>query len=88
MNVNVKGTIITCFPKPQYKDKNTGELKPIQHAVQLMVDKTLNNGAMTKEVVDVNIGDDEIGKYKSLIGKESELVCKLYSSTQISMTKV
>ena len=88
MNVKVVGTVITCFPKPQYKDKNTGELKPIQHAVQLMVDKTLNNGAMTKEVVDVNIGDDEIGKYKSLIGKESELICKLYSSTQISMTKV
>lgn len=88
MNVNVVGTVITCFPKPQYKDKNTGELKAIQHAVQLMVDKTLNNGAINKEVIDININDDEIGKYKSLVGKETELVCKLYSSTQISMTKV
>ncbi|XOB60911.1 hypothetical protein ACMC56_09860 [Campylobacterota bacterium DY0563] len=88
MNVKVKGTVITAFPKPQYKDKTTGELKPIQHAVQLMVDKTLNNGAVTKEMVDINIREDEIKHFESLIGKEIDIVAKLYSSSSISLTKV
>ncbi len=88
MNIKLHGTVITAFQKPQYKDKVTGELKPIQHAMQLMVDKTLNNGALTKEMVDINIKEDEVKHFESLIGKEIDIVAKLYSSSSISLTKV
>lgn len=88
MNVKIHGTVTAAYPKPQYKDKVTGELKPIQHAVQLMVDKTLNNGALTKEMVDINIKENEMKHYESLIGKEVDITAKIYSSSSISLTKV
>ena len=39
-------------------------------------------------MVDINIKEDEVKHYESLIGKEIDIVAKLYSSSSISLTKV
>ena len=48
----------------------------------------LNNGETKKDLIDITIDEVNINKYKSNIGKEIEINCKLYSKTAISLTAV
>lgn len=86
MNVYIKGRIEECYEKPQYVNKDTGETSEKKFAVQLMTKVQLNNGSIKKELVDVTIKEEELSKYKSSLGKDIEICCKLYSQSPVSIS--
>lgn len=88
MNVSIKGTIIDFYEKPIFVNKETGESSPVKYAVQMLSNLKLNNGETKKDLVDITVDEKDINKYKSNIGKEIDINCKLYSKTSISLTAV
>jgi len=88
MNVTIQGTIIDFYEKPIFVNKETGESSPKRYAVQMLSNIKLNNGETKKDLIDITIDETNINKYKSNIGKEIEINCKLYSKTAISLTAV
>lgn len=88
MNIIIQGKVIDCYEKPIYVNKESGETTPKKFAVQLLADQKLNNGVLKKELVDITIDEKEIQKYKSNIGKDMEINCKIYSKFAISLTAV
>ncbi|MFW2609574.1 hypothetical protein [Aliarcobacter butzleri] len=86
MNIILKGKIIDCFEKPIYINKDTGESTPKKFAVQLLTTQMLSNGISKKELVDITIDEKDLQKYQSNIGKDSEINCKIYSKSAISLT--
>lgn len=88
MNVTIQGTIIDFYEKPIFVNKETGESSPKKYAVQMLSNIKLNNGETKKDLIDITIDETNINKYKSNIGKEIEINCKLYSKTAISLTAV
>ena len=88
MNIIIQGTVIDCYEKPIYVNKETGESTNKKFAVQLLANQKLNNGALKKELVDITIEEKEVQKYQSNIGKDMEINCKLYSKSAISLTAV
>lgn len=88
MHVNIKGKVEDCYEKPLFVNKETGEAGEKRFAIQVMTVVPLKNGQTKKDLVDVNIKEDGFNKYKSLIGKEIELTCSLYSKSAISLTSI
>lgn len=88
MNVSIQGTIIDFYEKPIFVNKDTGESSSKKYAVQMLSNIKLNNGETKKDLIDITIDEANINKYKSNIGKEIEINCKLYSKTAISLTAV
>lgn len=88
MNVSIQGTIIDFYEKPIFVNKDTGESSSKKYAVQMLSNIKLNNGETKKDLIDITIDEVNINKYKSNIGKEIEINCKLYSKTAISLTAV
>lgn len=88
MNITIQGTIIDCYEKPIYVNKETGESTTKKFAVQLLANQKLNNGVSKKELVDITIDEKEVPKCQSNIGKDMEINCKVYSKSAISLTAV
>ena len=88
MNIIIQGTVIDCYEKPIYVNKDTGETTPKKFAVQLLATQHLNNGISKKELVDITINEKDLEKYQSNIGKDMEINCKIYSRSAISLSAV
>lgn len=78
MIVTIEGKMIGGFQKPDYTDKDTGEIQKGKFAVQLMVEQTLKNDEIKSELVDVSIPDILISKYKGKDGQAVQIKCKYF----------
>ena len=86
MNIIIQGTVIDCYEKPIYVNKDTGETTPKKFAVQLLATQNLNNGVSKKELIDITINEKDLQKYQANIGKDMEINCRIYSRSPISLS--
>lgn len=88
MTIFIKGKVTDCYEKPIFINKATGEASERKFAVQLITDVKLSNGQSKKELIDINIKEEDMNKYQSNLGKEVEIGCNLYSNSPISLTSI
>lgn len=71
MTVIIEGKMLSGYQKPDFTDKETGDIKQGKFYVQLMIEQKLKNDEIKNELLDVSVPDELISKYK---GKEGQLV--------------
>lgn len=79
MNVEISGTYQNSYAKPDFKDKETGELKVGDYVVQIQQRKDLSNGSVQLENLDVPI-DRALAKHYAdkKIGDIVKIPCNVY----------
>ena len=79
MNVEISGTYLNSYSKPDYKDKETGEVKQGDYIVQIQQTKSLSNGAVQNEYLDIPIGRELEKSYKDKkVGDMVRVPCNVY----------
>ena len=79
MNVEISGTYLNGYSKPDYKDKETGEVKQCDYIVQIQQTKSLSNGAVQNEYLDIPIGRELEKSYKDKkVGDMVRVPCNVY----------
>lgn len=71
MTVTIEGKMLSGYQKPDYTNKESGEVSKGKFIVQLMVEQKLKNDEIKNELLDVSVPNELISKYK---GKEGQLV--------------
>lgn len=79
MNVEISGTYLNGYAKPDYKDKETGEVKSGDFIVQIQQTKALSNGAIQNEYFDIPL-DRELEKHfvDKKMGDSVKVPCNVY----------
>ena len=79
MNVEITGIYLNGYAKPDYKDKETGEVKVGDYIVQIQQTKALSNGAIQNEYFDIPL-DRELEKQFStaMMGDTVKVPCNVY----------
>jgi len=79
MNVEISGMYLNGYAKPDYKDKETGEVKIGDYIVQIQQTKALSNGAIQNEYFDIPL-DRELEKQFSTakMGDTVKVPCNVY----------
>lgn len=55
MNVTIEGIYLNGYAKPDYKDKNSGEVSQGDFIVQIQQKKELSNGSVQMEYFDIPV---------------------------------
>lgn len=84
MQISIHGKLLSLYKKPDFKDKNTGEINVGKHILQLLVDTELSNGSVKQDMQDVSIPDTQVKDYQAQIGKEVNVKCSFISKSQVS----
>ena len=79
MNVEISGMYLNGYAKPDYKDKETGEVKLGDYIVQIQQTKSLSNGAIQNEYFDIPL-DRELEKRfaDKKMGDNVKVPCNVY----------
>jgi len=79
MNVEITGTYLNGYPKPEYKDKTTGEVKQGDYVVQIQQKKVLSNSSVQIEHYDIPV-DRAFEKQFSdkKLGESVKVLCNVY----------
>jgi len=79
MNVEITGTYLNSYAKPDYKDKNTGEVIKGDFVVQVQQQKKLANGSIQMEYYDIPV-DRQFEKHFSdkKVGETVRVLCNVY----------
>jgi hypothetical protein len=90
MNVTIEGMYLNGYAKPEYKDKNTGEMFLGDFVVQIQQRKELSNGAMQMEYYDIPV-DRSLEKQfaDKNVGDVVKVPCNVYGENfaQIKISK-
>lgn len=79
MNVIIEGMYLNGYPKPEYKDKNSGEVFLGDYVVQIQQQKQLSNGAMQMEYLDIPIDRALENQFIELkVGDMVKVPCNVY----------
>ena len=79
MNVEITGMYLNGYTKPDYKDKETGEVKLGDYIVQIQQTKALSNGAMQNEYFDIPLERDLEKKFvDKKMGDMVKVPCNVY----------
>ena len=65
--LTLNGVIQNCFSKPAAADKETGEVRPASHHVQILAENVLENGEKRMDMVTLKI--HQLGAFKRLEGQ-------------------
>ena len=79
MKVIVPGKLMGIVQKPDYKDRETGQVKPQKPLLQIMSEMTLENGSVKMELHDISIPFEKVGSYQEKIGKEVQVLCGIFA---------
>ena len=71
MIVTIEGKMLSGYLKPDYTNKETGDVIKGKFIVQLMIEQKLKNDEIKNEFLDISVPNELIQKYK---GKEGQLV--------------
>lgn len=71
MIVMIEGKMLSGYLKPDFTNKETGDVIKGKFIVQLMAEQKLRNDEIKNELLDVSVPNELISKYK---GKEGQLV--------------
>ncbi|WP_457595473.1 hypothetical protein [Hydrogenimonas sp.] len=83
MNVIIEGQLAGIYQKPEFKDKDTGEMKPGKHILQLQSLTELRNGQKRLELHDVSIPDELLPRYKGKVGETVQVRCKFFTENNV-----
>jgi hypothetical protein len=79
MNVVIEGMYLNGYAKPEYKDKNSGEVSLGDYVVQIQQKKQLSNGAMQMEYFDIPIDRALEKQYADKnVGDIVQVPCNVY----------
>jgi uncharacterized membrane protein len=79
MNVEISGAYLNGYAKADYKNKDTGEVSQGDYVVQIQQSKTLSNGAIQNEYIDVPIDRELEKQYQGKkIGDIVKVPCNVY----------
>ena len=84
MTVIIEGKMFGGYLRPDFTNKETGQVKEGKYIVQLMIEQKLKNGEIKNELMDVSIPKELIPKYK---GKENQVVqikCNYMSKEKVT----
>ena len=84
MTVTIEGKMLSGYQKPDFTNKESGEVTKGKFVVQLMVEQKLKNDEIKNELLDVSIPNELITKYK---GKEGQVVlikCNYMSKDRVT----
>jgi len=84
MTVIIEGKMISGYQKPDYTNKESGEVKKGKYVVQLMVVQKLKNDAIKNELFDVSVPDELIPKYKGKEGQAVQIKCNYMAKEQVT----
>jgi len=84
MQIIIEGQLISQFKKPDYKDKETGEVSIGKDIVQLMTINTLRNGETQNKLVDIPVLPEHSSHYLAKVGDTVQVKCSIMSKEQIS----
>ncbi|BBG66204.1 hypothetical protein NNO_2077 [Hydrogenimonas sp.] len=79
MTVIIEGQLASMYQKPEFKDKDTGEVRPGKHILQLQSLNELKNGEKRLELYNVSIPDSLVSTYKEKIGETVQVRCKFFT---------
>ncbi|MDD2356707.1 MAG: hypothetical protein PHX13_02200 [Thiovulaceae bacterium] len=79
MNVKIEGIYLNGYAKPEYKDKQTGEVYQGDFVVQIQQKKELTNGALQMEYFDIPIDRSLENLYADKkVGDTVTVLCNVY----------
>ena len=79
MNVEITGMYLNGYAKPDYKDKETGEVKLGDYIVQIQQSKALSNGAVQNEYFDIPLERDMEKRFvDKKMGDMVKVPCNVY----------
>lgn len=79
MNVIIEGIFLNGYAKPEYKNKETGEIHQGDYVVQIQQQKELPNGATAFEYFDVPVERDMEKHYsEKKAGESVKVLCNVY----------
>ncbi len=84
MTVVLVGNMFSGYRKPDFTNKETGEVTKGKFIVQLMVEKKLRNDEIKKEILDVSIPDELVSKYKGKEGQDVQIKCAYMSKEKVT----
>ena len=84
MNVTLEGKMFGGYLKPDYTDKDTGEVTIGKYVVQLMVEQKLKNDEIKNELLDVSVPKELTAKYKGKEGQVVQIKCNYMSKEKVT----
>jgi len=90
MNVEISGAYQNGYAKPDFKDKETGEIRQGDYVVQIQQKKELSNGAVQLENLDIPIDRTLEKSYNDIkYGDTVKVPCNVYGENfaQIKVSK-
>ncbi|MDD5400241.1 MAG: hypothetical protein PHQ93_03515 [Sulfurimonas sp.] len=84
MKIIIEGMLISTYVKPDFKDKDSGEVTKGKPVLQLLVDTELSNGSIKQEMQDISIPIEKLSQYKDQVGKKVQVKCNFMSKSNVS----
>ncbi|MDQ1244005.1 MAG: hypothetical protein QG559_1051 [Campylobacterota bacterium] len=79
MNVTIEGIYLNGYAKPDYKDKQTGEVSQGDFIVQIQQKKELSNGSVQMEYFDIPVDRALEKQYaNNQTGDAVSVLCNVY----------
>jgi hypothetical protein len=83
MTVIVEGKMFGGYQKPDFTNKETGEVAKGKYVIQLMVANMLKNGQIKKELVDISLPPERVKDYEGQDGKTVQVRCDYISKEKV-----
>ncbi len=84
MNVTIEGKMLSGYQKPDFTNKESGEITKGKFVVQLMVEQKLKNDEIKNELLDVSIPNDLITKYNGKEGQPVQIKCNYMAKERVT----
>ena len=84
MTVTIEGKMLSGYQKPDFTNKDTGEISKGKFIVQLMVAQKLKNDEIKNELLDISIPSELITKYKGKEGQAVQIKCNYMAKERVT----
>ena len=84
MKVIIEGQLMSMYKKPDFKDKETGEVSVGKNVLQILVESELSNGSLKRDMQDISIPDNRLQEFEDQIGKTVQVRCDYVAKSQVS----
>jgi len=84
MKAILEGLLYAIHKGNDFKDKETGEVIPGKHKLELVLENELKSGSVKHELQEVSIPDNRVKEFEAQIGKKVQVKCDVISKGQIS----
>ena len=84
MKVIIEGQLMSMYKKPDFKDKETGEVSVGKNVLQILVESELSNGSLKRDMQDISIPDNRLKEFEEQVGKTVQVKCDYVAKSQVS----